>query len=114
MALPQTGTFYVQPNGPRGIWTQPGGPGTTVFPQQQNGPFANYPVPGQFFSETTGLFVVGCGHWVDQAYVYYDTDTTTNPPTPVVAVTCPLCSYVQYYMPRSLFADPVQNPITLI
>jgi hypothetical protein len=53
-------------------WSQPGGPGTTVFPLQENAPFANYPVPGQFFSESSGLFQVGCGHSVDYPLIYED------------------------------------------
>ena|SRR5208282_2900002 len=72
MALIILGTLY----NPRqsGIpWSQPGGPGTIVYPQQQiNIPWANYPVPGQFFIEASGLFVAGCGHWMDYPHIFMD------------------------------------------
>lgn len=55
-------------------WSQPNGPGTNVFPAQENQPWTNYPVPGQFFSESSGLFQVGCGHSVDLPFIFQDWD----------------------------------------
>jgi hypothetical protein len=106
------GTLYIQ--GFHGVaWSQPGGPNTPVFPQQQNGVFVNYPVPGQFFSETSGLFTAGCGHWMDYPEIFTDYDNATA--EAAVLVCCPLCSYIQYLIePAALFYDPLQFPITLI
>jgi hypothetical protein len=59
------GGLYPSPKGIGGIWSQPGGPGTPVYPQQQLNPtsvippFSTAPV-----SEYTGQFVAGCGHWM--------------------------------------------------
>ena len=109
--LPAVGTLYnPHLNGIK--WSQPGGPRTQVFPAQQNGPFLNYPVPGQTFSETSGLFVAGCGHWIDAPRLFFDHDNMLG--IDVVAVCCAVCSYVQYYTPRAQYFDLVNNPVTLI
>ncbi len=73
-------------------WSQPGGPGTLVFPQQQiNVPWGppnpaegwpnGYPVPGQFFIESSGLFVAGCGHWQDAPRIFIDQDASFYSPS---------------------------------
>lgn len=112
--LPPVGTQY-NPRFNNIKWSQPGGPGTLVFPQQQNGPFTNYPVPGQFFIELSGLFVAGCGHWMNLPRVFNDHDNMLD--EDVVAVCCELCTYIQYYAPRSQYYDLSSvsaTPITLI
>lgn len=54
-------------------WTQPGGPYTTVYPQEQiNVPFSAYPVPGQLFAENSGIWVAACGHWMDEPMIFFD------------------------------------------
>ena|SRR5271154_6584399 len=88
-------------------WSQPGGPGTIVLPQQQNGPFVNYPVPGNWFIELSGLWTVGCGHWVDFPLILQDYDCLTA--TSIALACCPLCSYVQYVISpyaQAVNADP--------
>lgn len=106
------GTLYENPfNGVN--WSQPGGPGTPVFPQQQDGPFLNYPVPGQFFIEATGFFTVGCGHWVDYPRIFRDYDEMLDVSTGLVC--CPMCSYIQYLIqPYELVYDVEQNPVIII
>jgi hypothetical protein len=111
---PAIGTFY-KANYHNIPWTQPGGPFTAVFPLQENGPFLNYPVPGQFFSETSGLFACGCGHFCDYPKVFNDVGLIGG--IAMVAVCCPLCSFIQYYIPLSQYYDLSSNsatPITLI
>jgi hypothetical protein len=114
MAPPAVGTLYrVNYNGIP--WTQPGGAFTTVFPQQQNGPFVAYPVLGQFFSELSGLFLVGCGHSVDLPKIFNDVGLIGG--IQMVAVCCPLCSFIQYYAPLAQYYDLSSTgatPITLI
>lgn len=81
MAIYVIGTQY-NPKQSGIPWTQPGGPGTLVYPQQQlNVAWANYPVPGQFFIESSGLFVCGCGHWVDYPRIYFDQSAYVYAPT---------------------------------
>lgn len=114
MAPPAIGTLY-RANFNNVPWSQPGGPFTTVFPIQENRPFLNYPVPGQFFSESSGLFQVGCGHSVDLPFIFNDVGPVGG--IPMVAVCCPLCSFIQYYMPLAQYYDLSSNsatPITLI
>ena len=52
----QVGTMYIQPNGPNGLFRQPGGPGTLVYPQQQTSVNYYETTP---FSELTGVFSAG-------------------------------------------------------
>lgn len=106
------GTLWENPfNGVQ--WSQPGGPGTIVFPQQQNGEFLNYPVPGQFFIEATGLFVASCGHWMDYPRIQRAYDEMLD--TSVALVLCAMCSFIQYSIaPYELIYDPVQNPVIII
>jgi hypothetical protein len=68
------GTLYRQNWG--GInFTQPGGPYSTVFPQEQiNVPFIAYPTGGQLWAENSSMWVCGCGHWVSEPMVFQDFD----------------------------------------
>lgn len=88
-------------------WSQPGGPSTIVFPQQENSPWLNYPVPGQWFVELTGLWVSGCGHWQDFPLIIEDFDCTTG--KSVALVCCSLCSYLNYVIEpfsSAVYSDP--------
>ncbi len=86
-------------------WTQPGGPGTTVYPQQK-------------FGEQVALFVAGCGHWFNHWNVEKN---NFNPPSYDVNFTeisafmlCPLCGYVQRIItPYDEIYDSVSNYILL-
>ena len=68
------------------IWSQPGGIGTPVFPQQRMG-------------EQVGMFVMPfCGHWTNSPDIRI---MQWNPPSfivgfraPAAFVMCPLCSCV--------------------
>lgn len=87
----EVGALYIQPNGPNGIWTQPGGVGTTVFPQQVQ---ANSDILSiEPFSELTGTYMFGCGHSCNMCQIYKDVDTSDNVPVAILA--CAQCSYVQ-------------------
>jgi len=106
MAIPPVGTLY-NPKQSNIPWTQPGGPGTLVYPQQRiNEAWENYPVPGQFFIESSGLWVAGCGHWMDAPRIFIDSG--------MAVVCCALCSYIQYVMSEAQFYDTVQTPVTII
>jgi hypothetical protein len=66
------GTLY-NPRQSNIPWSQPGGPGTIVFPQEAiNIPFAAYPVAGIPWAENSGLWQVSCGHSVNEAMILQD------------------------------------------
>jgi hypothetical protein len=76
----QLGTLYKSPISAGVVrWTQPGGPGTLVFPQQQPG-------------EMIALFSFGCGHWFNNLEVVQESDGAGGE---VAYLICPLCSYIQ-------------------
>jgi hypothetical protein len=95
------------------LWTQPGGPGTTVYPQQENAiydPPQNPIPPGIFFSESSGLWFAGCGHNYDALHIFMDYDTDTG--TQAAVGCCPLCSYIQLVIsPYSAISDMMMYPI---
>ena len=106
----QVGALY--PNGGLNniAWSQPGGPGTIVYPQQQIGGAYESITP---FNEATGMFRAGCGHAMNQALVQreYDYDNDIS----VALVTCPLCGYVQYSLsPFESALDTVYQPWLVI
>jgi hypothetical protein len=112
----QLGTLYI-PNYHGIAWSQPGGPFTTVYPQEENAPYnppQNPIPPGQFFCETgSALWIVGCGHGVDEPHVWRDFNTDTN--TSCAVIGCNLCSFVQSILtPYEIFTDVMQYPILII
>lgn len=91
------GTLYI-PNFNGIAWSQPGGPGTTVFPQQNTGPFwlqpnKTYPLLGPPFAEAgQSLWINPCGHGDDVSQVFRDYDCLTGSSAAVVV--CSVCSYI--------------------
>jgi hypothetical protein len=81
MALPAVGTFYLNPvrSGVR-VWTQPGGPGTQVFPAQPQG-------------EHAALYALICAHWINCLEVFEQYDPVTKQQAAILC--CPMCSTVQ-------------------
>lgn len=78
-------------------FTQPGGPGTVVLPQQQPG-------------EQIGLFVFGCGHWFNNMMVR---ETTYNWQA-AAFLQCPVCDYLQrIVVPYSAIQNNDVNPILI-
>lgn len=86
----QIGALYI-PGGLPGYFTQPGGPGTLVYPQQVTAS-SNY-LSTLPFSELTGIYMFGCGHSANEVEVFRDFDYDTN--MSVALLACPLCSFVQ-------------------
>ena len=85
------GTMYIQPSGPGGYFSQPGGPFTQVFPAQVTGStdyFSERP-----FSELTGQYMMGCQHSVNYVTVYVDVYMTDG--IRVALLCCSICSYIQ-------------------
>jgi hypothetical protein len=76
--VPAVGTIYPPAVTFLPKFTQPGGPGTATFPQQDPG-------------EMLGLFVAGCGHWFNNWNVLSATVNCDQ----VAVMCCPLCGYCQ-------------------
>lgn len=105
------GSLYIKNN--NGIaWSQPGGPGTTVYPQQNDGSFG---YPGNFIlmqEQGSGLWVSGCSHWWDCMSVYKDYDTVSQKSAAIFC--CPLCGYlIRVVEPYELIENPVQYAILI-
>jgi len=105
--IPQLGTLFFGGlvNG-ESVWKQPGGAGTTVYPQQQPG-------------EQVAMFVMPyCGHWTNNFEVRFN---AFNPPSmimnyvvPSAFCLCPLCGcVVRILTPASLYLDDTANYILL-
>ena len=88
----QVGTLYI-PRYNNIAWTQPLGPGTTVYPTQNNGAFLNFPVPGQFFGESSeALWHPGCNHGINEWRIFRDYDPEKNQSAAVIC--CSVCSFI--------------------
>lgn len=109
MALPQVGTLYQNPTiPPPAQWTQPAGPGTTVYPQAKDS------APGQFETPLTpsGQYAFGCGHLFNAPRIWEVYDDETEEQSALVC--CPTCSYIQEIItPYSLYLNYIQNPIVI-
>ncbi len=76
--VPIVGTIFQPAVSYLSPFTQPGGPGTATFPQQD---------PGQMI----GLFVAGCGHFFNSWIIFSATVNCDQ----VAAMLCPVCGYCQ-------------------
>lgn len=88
-------TFNFQGAGPV-FWSQPGGPGTAVYPQEQvNNLWPEWPGAAVMTINEVGTLGLsaGCGHRFDAYKVLQEYDYTQNEPCQLLV--CPLCSYVQ-------------------
>ena len=70
-------------------WSQPGGVGTMVYPQQQTSTdyFSVKP-----FSELSGMMACPCGHYINSPLVQREYDYTVN--DSVALICCEMCGYV--------------------
>ena len=95
------------------FFTQPGGPGTQVFPTQQNAaPWPDYPIPGLVIQEYSPWWAPGCGHSIKFWKVIREYDYTTS--SSVALVTCEICSYVQNTIePFEDWLDPIGRAIII-
>jgi hypothetical protein len=93
------------------FWTQPGGIGTIVYPQPQNGPWTDYPIGGLTINETGfAWWLPGCGHSIQAWRLIQEFDYDTN--QSVMLITCPSCSWVQNVLsPASEAYDPISHCI---
>jgi hypothetical protein len=96
MALPVVGSLYYggKVNG-QVVWTQPGGPGTQVFPL----PPSLYPSVYQGFPQSVfayqGLYSWPyCGHWINEPEIITQYDPTNDVQAAILV--CPVCGTVGY------------------
>ncbi len=102
----QVGALY--PSGGRSgvAWTQPGGVGTPIYPQQATGTDYFSPHP---FSELSGTMSAPCGHYMNAPLVQREFDYTTN--QSVALICCELCGYVVWTIsPFEAALNTVQLP----
>src|ERR1700728_2291946 len=114
MSAPNTwtvGTFYVLPNGPNGLFTQPGGIGTEVFPRNATGVdyFSTHP-----FNEMTGPWSSGCGHSLDYPTLQQEVDYSGDEAALVILVLCAECSFINYSLPVADALSTVFNPQVVV
>lgn len=78
-------------------WSQPGGANTKVLPQQSNGPYTFYPVPGVTLVDAgQAIWLFGCGHGANLPMLFKDFNTDSQ--TQCCIVACPVCSFIMYYI----------------
>lgn len=108
MALPEVGSLYFNPSIPNQIWSQPGGIGTTVYPQAKDS------APGQFETPLTpsGQYIPPCGHAQNALRVWQEYDPESGEQAAIVC--CNVCTFViQIIIPYSDFDNYIQNPILI-
>ena len=89
-------------------WSQPDGVNGKVYPQEitGNSNLLSW-IP---FNELTGVFILGCGHSVNQCMVFQDWDYTTG--MSVALICCSICTFIQRTIePYSAIQDPIINAI---
>lgn len=112
MALPQIGTLY-NPRGDAALgnlpptWTQPGGPGTQVFPRQTDSAAGEFEPP----MVPIGWYIPGCGHPCNCLAIFRQYDSVTQQEMAIIC--CPACTYVQEIIPWDRYEDYIQTPIVV-
>ena len=93
------------------FFTQPGGPGTEVFPTQANAiPWLAYPIPGLILNEYSPWWAPSCGHSIKFWKIIREQDYTTN--SSVALVCCSICSFIQSTIePFEEWLDPIARAI---
>lgn len=86
-------------------WSQPGGVGTRVFPQEVTGNSDQLSVKP--YNELTGVYIFGCGHSANQCMVFQDWDYNTS--MTVALICCPLCTFIQSRVEP--YSEALTNPL---
>jgi hypothetical protein len=94
------------------VWDQPGGIGTTVYPQLPSRfPSVNIGYP-QVVMSYPSLYVLGCGHPSNCLEIYQDFDPYAG--QQVCLECCPQCSFIQkIFTPASDYRDYQKTPIVV-
>lgn len=111
MALPEIGTLYNPPGDAipgtlPSVWSQPGGPGTRVFPQAYDSAAGEFEPPLIPY----GMYIPGCGHPVNFLAVFREYDDESDEDAAIIC--CPVCTYIQrIIVPYDLFENYIETPI---
>lgn len=110
--LPELGSLYpisddVIPSEMPPTWTQPGGPGTTVYPQQMDSAAGEFEPP----MTPIGMYVPGCGHPCNCLKVFKQWDIITQQHWAII--TCPACGYIQLLQLYSEYENYIETPIVV-
>lgn len=99
------------------FFTQPGGPGTQVFPTQQNNtPWADWPIPGMVITEYVPFWAPPCLHAIKEWRIIPEFDYEND--VPVSLVCCNICTLVVRAVSATdgasatLNSEGVYNPYT--
>jgi hypothetical protein len=111
--LPEVGTLY-NPSGDAipgtlpPLYTQPGGPGTPVFPQPYDS------APGEFEPPliATGMYSAGCGHIFNCNAVFKQFDIITQKDKAIIC--CPVCTYILAIEDYDIFQNYIATPILVV
>ena len=93
------------------VWTQPGGIGTTVFPQ------APTLFPQQFMGyqqvpmSYPSLYVWGCGHQTNTAEIFEVFQPSLD--DQAALITCPVCSFIAQIMLYSEYTNYLDTPLVI-
>ena len=95
------------------FFTQPGGPGTQVFPTQANAvPWTDYPIPGLILNEYNPWWAPPCGHSLKYFDLIQEFDYETN--SSVMLITCAVCNFVVNTIePASEAYNPIERAIII-
>lgn len=98
------------------FFQQPNGPGTAVFPTEQNGqPWSAWPAAGVIpFQEYNPWWSPGCGHSIKFWKIIREFDYDTN--QSVALVVCSTCQFVvsAHYQPFDTWFEPTPSNSNVI
>jgi hypothetical protein len=95
------------------FFTQPGGPGTQVFPTQANNiPWTDYPTVGLVLSEISPWWFPPCLHSIKSWKLIREFDYETNQSCCLIC--CEVCSFVvRAVIPYEEILNPIQYAIVI-
>lgn len=110
--FPQVGSLYNHGfvNG-LPTFTQPGGVGTTVFPQQAQISPANFQGYIQYPMAYPGQYYPSCGHVINTFDVFFEYNASAGEIYALIC--CPFCSFIQVVMPESQYYSYLQTPVVV-
>jgi hypothetical protein len=97
------------------FFTQPGGPGTQVFPTQKNAvPWTDWPAAGvMVINEYVPYWSPGCLHSIKVIKLIPEWDYVNN--VSVMLLCCQVCSYIQRYLtPQEEAYNSIQQAIIIM
>jgi hypothetical protein len=108
----QVGELYLGPNANGTRWSQPGGPGTLVYPQPQQLSPEKFEGYQQAPMSYLALYCFGCGHYQNCAEVYEVFSEADG--VQVALIVCNQCSYIQQIIvPYANYQNYIETPLVI-